>query len=146
MFLGFHSPETRVSVNVMLRLIGPPRGCPLKAMRFTLKKFQGCTPKAIPPAHQPHRSRACDLWLGSPSVNYCIWKELEHGRKRNKARLLQRKMSFLTVSLHSSQEGTRTRTNHLMTVIQQTLQRSLRPQAGNVYYDHVKMGGTVGAN
>lgn len=103
------SPKTHVSLNVILSLIGPPRGCPLKAIRFSLKKFQGCSLKAVPPAHQSHRSRSCDLLQGSPSANYCIWKEPEHGRKRNKApRLLQRKMSFLTVSLHSSKEGTRT--------------------------------------
>lgn len=82
-------------------LIGPPRGCPFKAMRFPLKKFQDCAPKAVPPAHQPHRSRSCDLWLGSPSANYCVWKEPEHGQKRNKAfRLLERKRNSLPVSLH----------------------------------------------
>lgn len=29
-----------------------------------------------------------------------------------------------------------------MTVTEQTLHRSLRPQAGNIHYDHVKMGGS----
>lgn len=72
-FIGWDQlPETHVWVNVIMRLIGPPRGCPLKAMRFPLKTFQGCNPKAIPPTHQPHRSRTCDLWLGSPSANYCV--------------------------------------------------------------------------
>lgn len=135
--------ETYVSVNVILMLIGPPRGCPSKAMWFPLKKFQDCAPKAVPPAHQPHRSRSCDLWLGSPSANYCVWKEPEHGQKRNKAfRLLERKRHSLPVSLHSSQEWTRSRTNHLTTAIRQTLHGSLRPQAGNFSDDQVKMGGS----
>lgn len=29
-------------------LIGPPRGCPSKAMWFPLKKFHDCAPKAVP--------------------------------------------------------------------------------------------------
>lgn len=40
--------ETYVSVNVLLMLIGPPRGCPSKAMWFPLKKFHDCAPKAVP--------------------------------------------------------------------------------------------------
>lgn len=89
----------------------------IKAMRFSLKKSQSCTPKAAPPsAHQLHRSRSCDLWLGSPSANYCIRREAVHGRRKNKAaRLLQRKTSFPAVSPHSSPEETRAGTNHPMT-------------------------------
>lgn len=128
------SRETHVSLNVILRLIGPPRGCPLKAMRFSLKRYHVWT---LLPTN-PTNSDPVIYELGSPSANYCVWKEPERGRKRNKAaRLLQRKMSILTVSLHSSREGTRIRTNHLMTVIQQTMPR-------NVYNDHVKMGGGGG--
>lgn len=49
-FVGCNqSPETHVSLNVILRLIGPPRGCPLKAMRFSLKTFPGLHPKGCFP-------------------------------------------------------------------------------------------------
>lgn len=136
-FMGWNqSPETHVSLNVILRLIGPPRGCPLKAMRFSLKRFHGW---ALLPTN-PTNSHSVIYDLGSPSTNYCVWKEPQHGKKRNKApRLLQKKTSFLTVRLHSSQKGPKTRTNHLMTAIHHTM-------AENVYNGHVKVGGVVGAN
>lgn len=65
-------------------------------MRFPLKKFQGCILKAIPPA--PHPCGSCDLWLESPSANYCLKKTQAWMKEENTASwLFRRKMSVLTV-------------------------------------------------
>lgn len=56
------SAQTHVTLNVIMRLIGPPRGCPLKAMRFSLKGSHGRT--LLPT--KPHKYRSCDLWLEVP--------------------------------------------------------------------------------
>lgn len=62
-FMGWNqSAQTHVTLNVIMRLIGPPRGCPLKAMRFSLKGSHGRT--LLP--NKPHKYRSCDLWLGVP--------------------------------------------------------------------------------
>lgn len=62
-FMGWNqSAQTHVTLNVIMRLIGPPTGCPLKAMRFSLKGSHGWT--LLPT--KTHKYRSCDLWLGIP--------------------------------------------------------------------------------
>lgn len=45
---------------------------PIKSHAVSIEEVPGLHPKGHSPTHQPQRSKACDLWLGSPSANYVV--------------------------------------------------------------------------
>lgn len=99
--------------------------------------------RSLLPAHQPHRSRSCDLRPGSSSANCCVWKEASvDERETRPPDCCRGKCHPCQLACYpptsEAEEGKKKK--HLMTVIQQTLHCSFKPQARNVYYDHAWMG------